>query len=52
MVTFSGVNNGAHKTCKASFLAPCGISSPFKGFPPCISNEAITYFLYFFFLDL
>ena len=24
ILTFSDVNNAGHKTCKASFFAPCG----------------------------
>ena len=34
MVTGSGVKSTAHKICSASFLAPCGMTSPDSRFPP------------------
>ena len=41
IVTFSLVNSTAEITCNASFFAPCGMISPFNGFPPIISNAFI-----------
>jgi hypothetical protein len=40
-VTVSGVSNTAHKISRASFFAPCGIISPFKGYPPSTTNEVM-----------
>ena len=34
--SFGGVMSTAHKICKASFLAPCGVISPFSLCPPSI----------------
>src|SRR5690606_32123351 len=48
MVTFSLVNSTADITCKASFLAPCGVICPFRGFPPIISKEFLVIVIYFF----
>ena len=44
MVTGSAVKTTAHKICKASFLAPWGVISPFNRFPPVTLNDAINYF--------
>jgi hypothetical protein len=33
VVIFSGVKRTAHKICKASFFAPCGVISPLDGCP-------------------
>ena len=38
IVTGWEVSNTAQTICKASFLAPCGTSSPLSGLPPIISK--------------
>ena len=44
MVIGSAVNTTADKTCKASFLAPCGVILPLSALPPMTSNELIVLF--------
>jgi hypothetical protein len=44
MVTRSAVSNTALMICRASFLAPCGVISPFSFFPPVTSKDGITVF--------
>ena len=41
-LTFSDVNNAGHNTCNASFLAPCGVTSPFSRMPPSILKVPIS----------
>jgi hypothetical protein len=36
---FSGVKRTAHKICKASFFAPCGVISPLDGCPFYFKNS-------------
>ena len=43
IITSSGVNRTAQIICNASFLAPCGIISPFKRQPPSIINDAMVF---------
>ena len=49
MVTGSLVSSVAQMTCRASFLAPCGVMVPLSGCPPSMMNDASSYpFLFFF----